>query len=201
MLDLFDTPLLPGLRSMDAFVSRQDAPVLIAAIDDAPLSPFRFQGWLGKRLTHSFGWHYDFDTGAFAAVAPIPDWLEPLRARAEDFAGLTRGSLVQALVIRYDIGAGIGWHRDRPHFEHVVGISLGSLAIMRFRRRIGARFERVNLPLVPCGAYHLSGEARHDWEHSIAEMSEPRWSITFRSLSDTGRALFAAATALGVNRR
>ncbi|WP_201781275.1 hypothetical protein [Sphingomonas sp. Leaf357] len=87
MLDLFDTPILPGLQSMDAFVSEREAPALIAAIDAAPLSPFRFQGWLGKRLTQSFGWHYDFDNGSFAAVEPIPAWLEPLRIRAEDFAG------------------------------------------------------------------------------------------------------------------
>ena len=53
---------------------------------------------------------------------------------------------------------------------------------MRFRRRQGERFERVSAPLPPRGAYHLSGEARHDWEHSIAEMEEARWSITFRSL-------------------
>ena len=38
------------------------------------------------------------------------------------------------------------------------------------------------VPLPARGAYHLSGEARHDWEHSIAEMDRTRWSITFRSL-------------------
>ena len=30
---------------------------------------------------------------------------------------------------------------------------------------------------------HLSGEARHEWEHSIAPMEEARWSLTFRSFS------------------
>ena len=39
------------------------------------------------------------------------------------------------------------------------------------------------MPLQPRGAYHLTGEARHDWEHSIAEMDRPRWSVTFRSLA------------------
>jgi glutathione reductase (NADPH) len=33
------------------------------------------------------------------------------------------------------------------------------------------------------------GEARHDWEHSIAGVTAPRWSITFRSLSEKGRLL------------
>jgi hypothetical protein len=36
---------------------------------------------------------------------------------------------------------------------------------------------------VPRSIYHLKGEARHQWEHSIAEMEMTRWSITFRSLS------------------
>ena len=193
MRDLFDTPILPGLTAVEDFVSADEAGALIAAIDACELEPFRFQGWLGKRLTHSFGWHYDFDTGGIAEASPIPAWLDPLRRRAEGMAGLAAGTLVQALVIRYDIGAGIGWHRDRPHFEHVVGISLGAPATLRFRRRIGDRFERATALLTPRGAYHLSGVARHEWEHSIAEMDAPRWSITFRSLSDTGRASIAAA--------
>ncbi len=195
MTDLFDTPLLPGLRAAEDFVTPAQEAELIAAIDATDLSPFRFQGWLGKRLTHSFGWHYDFDNGGFAEVEPIPDWLEPIRRRAEAFAQVDTGSLVQALVIRYDVGAGIGWHRDRPQFSHVVGISLGHPATMRFRRRIGDRFERATAPLEPRSIYHLTGEARHEWEHSIVEMAAPRWSITFRSLSDAGLALGAAGKA------
>src|ERR1700750_1443858 len=105
-------------------------------------------------------------------------------------AAIRRGrirDLVQALLIRYDVGAGIGWHRDRPVFEHVIGISLGSPATLRFRRRRPGGFDRASLPFAPRSMYHLSGEARHDWEHSIPEMAATRWSITFRSLSEKGR--------------
>lgn len=182
MSDLFGTPTLPGLSTRDAFVDPAGEADLIARIDAAGLEPFRFQGWLGKRLTRSFGWTYDFDRGSFAPSEPFPDWLDPLRRHAAAFAGLAPDALVQALLIRYDPGAGIGWHRDRPVFEHVVGISLGNEAVMRFRRRAGTRFERRQLPLAPRSIYHLSGEARNEWEHSIAPMEAPRWSITFRSL-------------------
>jgi DNA oxidative demethylase len=48
-------------------------------------------------------------------------------AASARFSGLQPGELVQPLLIRYDPGAGIGWHRDRPVFEHVLGISLGAL--------------------------------------------------------------------------
>ena len=183
-LDLFGASALPGLATRDDIITSDEEADLIAHIDAEGLSPFRFQGWLGKRLTRSFGWTYDFDTGRFAPADPLPHWLRPLKDRAAAFAGLGADDLVQALLIRYDPGAGIGWHKDRPVFEHVIGISLGNPATMRFRRHAGARFERATAPLVPRAAYHLSGEARHEWEHSIADMAVPRWSVTFRTLRE-----------------
>lgn len=174
---------VPGLAAEQDIVSPAEEAGLIARIDGEALSPFRFQGWLGKRLTRSFGWSYDFDTGHFAEADPLPEWLDPIRARVARFAGLAAADFVQALLIRYDPGAGIGWHKDRPVFEHVVGISLGNPATLRLRRRTPAGFERAQWPLAPRSAYHLSGEARHGWEHSIAPMDVPRWSITFRSLA------------------
>jgi DNA oxidative demethylase len=182
MPDLFNTPVLPGLASTGDFITEIEEQALIAAIDAVDLSPFRFQGWTGKRLTASFGWTYDFDAACLRRGQPIPVWLLPFRDRAADFIDLPPDDFVQALLIRYDAGAGIGWHKDRPNFEHVVGVSLGSPTKMRFRRRRGNRFERATIPLERRGAYHLSGEARHEWEHSIAELDQTRWSVTFRSM-------------------
>ncbi len=181
--DLFDAPILPGLDYRDGIVNEAEERALIGWIDSAELSPFRFKQWTGKRLTQSYGWSYDFEIGRIAPADPVPDWLAPLKVRAARFAGLDPDDLVQALLIRYDPGAGIGWYRDRPVFEHVVGISLGIPATMRFRRRVGTKFERASVPLAPRSIYHLSGEARHGWEHSIAAMEIARWSITFRSLA------------------
>jgi len=181
--DLFDTAVLPGFAYGDDMISAEEERALIAHIDSSALSPFRFQQWTGKRLTQSYGWSYDFASGRFAPTEPMPAWLEPFKVRAAHFAGLKPTDLVQALLIRYDPGAGIGWHRDRPVFEHVIGMSLGEPAKMRFRRRIGTKFERVSALLAPRSIYHLSGEARHNWEHSITALTRPRWSITFRSLS------------------
>jgi DNA oxidative demethylase len=191
--DLFDTVRLPGLAQAENIVTRDEEQALIRAIDAVELSPFRFHQWTGKRLTAAFGWSYDFETGRLAPSTPIPDWVLPLRERAGRFARLPAEELVQVLLIRYDFGAGIGWHRDRPVFEHVIGISLGAPATMRFRRRRGGGFERAAADLPARSIYHLSGEARHQWEHSIAEMEMTRWSITFRSLSANGRAYESAA--------
>lgn len=184
---LFDGPGISGFRYAEALVGSNDASAMIATFATLDLTPFRSQGWLGKRHTASFGWRYDFDDASFTAGPPLPDALLPLRAQAAAFAGLSSDDLVHALVTRYDPGAGIGWHRDRPIFEHVIGISLGAPATLRFRRRRAGGFDRFAAPLEPGSVYHLSGEARHDWEHSIAPMEQLRWSITFRSLSDKGR--------------
>jgi len=184
--DLFGEPSLAGLSQAGGFVAQDEERMLIAA---AALSPFRYHGWLGKRLTASYGWSYDFDDSSFAPAEAIPDWLLPVREKAARFAGLPPGELVQALLIRYDPGAGIGWHRDRPVFGHVLGISLGAPATMRFRRRQRGGFDRASAVLAPRSIYHLTGETRHQWEHSIAAMAATRWSITFRSLSEKGRSL------------
>src|SRR3546814_3771763 len=75
---------------------------------------------------------------------PIPDWLTECRERAAQFAGIAPEQLVQALLIAYAPGAGIGWHRDRPVFDHVIGLSLGAPVTLRLRRRAGAGFERAD---------------------------------------------------------
>ncbi|MGH6696287.1 alpha-ketoglutarate-dependent dioxygenase AlkB [Sphingopyxis sp.] len=180
--DLFGLSLLPGLAYGDDVITHAEETDLIACIDAADLTPFQFQQWEGKRLTRSFGWTYDFQTGRFATGDAVPTWLLPLRAKAAAFAGLDACALEQILLIEYGPGAGIGWHKDRPVFEHVIGISLGAPAVMRFRRREGAGFQRATANLAPRSIYHMRGEVRDDWEHSIAAMDAPRWSITFRSL-------------------
>lgn len=98
--------LLPGLPAAPDLIAAAAGARLIIAIDREALSPFEFQGWLGKRLTTSFGFHYGFERGQFAATDPIPDWLAPIKARATAFAGVPDDDLVQALLIRYDHGAG-----------------------------------------------------------------------------------------------
>ena len=192
---LFDMPVIPGLYYGEEVLTRDEEAMLIAEIDALPLSPFRFQGWTGKRLTLSLGWTYDFDNGRFGPSEPIPSWLQPIKTRAARFAGIADGDLVQTLLIRYDPGAGIGWHRDRPVFEHVVGISLGRATTLRFRRRTPKGFDRLSVPLANRSIYHLSGEARHEWEHSIVGMETCRWSITFRSLSAKGILIGRAGSA------
>src|SRR3546814_1531182 len=52
---LFGAPQLPGLSSAADFLSAAEETALIARIEAAELTPFRFQQWEGKRLTRSYG--------------------------------------------------------------------------------------------------------------------------------------------------
>ena len=185
-MTLFADPVIQGLDLREAFITEGEEQALIARIEELGLSPFRFQGWTGKRLTRTFGWRYDFDDSSFTEAEPIPDWLLPLRGRAAAFAELAAEEFAHVLVIRYDPGAGIGWHRDRPQFDKVVGVSLAAPTAMRFRQRTAAGFRRASVELEPRSAYLLSGEVRSEWEHSIAPHEALRFSITFRSLSERG---------------
>jgi alkylated DNA repair dioxygenase AlkB len=188
---LFDMPLIAGLRYQDDVISAAEEHALLDRLGGLELAPFRFHGWLGNRKTQSFGWRYDFDDASFIPAEPIPDWLQPAREHAASFARLTAEDFVHVLLAKYDPGAGIGWHRDRDVFEKVVGISLSTPTTLRFRQRSASGFRRANLEVAPRSAYLLSGEARHDWEHSISPGGSLRFSITFRTLSEKGRRIAA----------
>ena len=182
--DLFADPLIAGLEYREDFIARDEERDLLAHLEDMDLAPFRFQGWTGNRKTKSYGWRYDFDDSSFQPTEPIPAWLEPLRDKA---SALAEAEIAHALIARYDPGAGIGWHKDRGVFDRVVGISLLSTAVLRFRQRTPSGFNRFNLPVEPRSAYLLSGEARYEWEHRIVPGEELRFSVTFRTISDIGR--------------
>ena len=182
--DLFASgaPLVPGLVIVPDAVSAVEEDRLAAHIDAAPLKPFEFGQWRGKRLTAHYGSAYDFARNRLAEAPPLPDWLLALRERLAPLADVDPAALEAALLIRYDPGAGIGWHRDRPHYADVLGLSLGAPCTLRLRRRTVEGFERRNVPLPPRSLYRLSGEVRWDWEHSIAPLEVTRRSITFRTL-------------------
>lgn len=177
-----NAPVVSGLVFVPEAVTVAQEAELAARIDAAPLKPFEFGQWRGKRLTTHYGRAYDFSRGRLDEAPPLPGWLAALRDRLGPLAGLDPAALQAALLIRYDPGAGIGWHRDRPQYGEVLGLSLGADCIMRLRRRTGSGFERRKLALPARSLYRLSDEARWDWEHSIAPLEDTRRSITFRTL-------------------
>jgi alkylated DNA repair dioxygenase AlkB len=170
-----------GLRYSPDFISSSDEDALVERISGLPLAPFQFGIYEGKRRVVYFGTRYDFTHQRVETADPLPDWLALLAARVEQHAGLQRDSINHALCTEYAVGAGIGWHRDKKHFDQVFGISLGAPCKFRFRRKTGERWERFTLDAQPRSLYVLTDEARHVWQHSIPAVDAVRYSITFRT--------------------
>jgi alkylated DNA repair protein (DNA oxidative demethylase) len=141
------------------------------------------KGVVARRTALRYGMGYDYDRRrAVPDAAPLPDWLVAARGLCAGFAGLSPEALMQALVQYYPVGAPIGWHRDSPSYEVVVGLSLLSPARLRLRRGAGEERIQYEVTLEPRSAYALAGEARWGWEHHVPPANAPRYSITFRSL-------------------
>jgi alkylated DNA repair dioxygenase AlkB len=165
------------------FVSPATERELTDRIAGLPLQPFQFGQYEGKRRVAWFGFEYDYALRRLQDAGPIPEWLGPINKQVEAFGG--PGTRIgQVLCTEYDVGVGIGWHRDKPHFDRVFGLSLGSACKFRFRRPAGEKWERFTLNAKPRSLYLMSGPSRHFWEHSIPAVAAPRYSITFRTMAE-----------------
>jgi alkylated DNA repair dioxygenase AlkB len=171
-----------GFRYQAEVLPPDEERALVEQIRELPLKEFEFHGYTGKRRVMSYGWHYDFGDRSLQPADDVPAFLHSARERAAAFAGLKAEDLPHALITEYSPGAAIGWHRDKGVFADVIGISLLSPCIFRFRRQAGAAWERYSLTVEPYSAYLLRGSSRTDWEHSIPGVDALRYSITFRSL-------------------
>jgi alkylated DNA repair dioxygenase AlkB len=185
-LDIFGTgPAFPeGFRYQPDVISPEHERVLLERVRDLPFKEFQFHGFVGKRRTVSFGWHYDFNERLLRKTNDMPDFLLALRKDAAGFAGLPPEQFQHVLVTEYADGAGIGWHKDKAVFGEVIGISLLSPCTFRLRRKRGDDWERVSLEAEPRSAYLLSGPSRTEWEHSIPGVDALRYSLTYRNLRE-----------------
>src|SRR6188768_3641718 len=111
-----------GFRYTKNILTPEEESEIVGYIEQLPLKEYEFQGYLAKRRTMAFGWHYDVAQEVVVRRQSIPEFLLPLRERAAAFAGLEADDLPHALVTEYTPGTPIGWHRDRPMFEDVIGV-------------------------------------------------------------------------------
>ena len=173
-----------GFRYVPDLIDAAEETRLVEAFADLPFKEFEFHGFLGKRRVVPFGFRYDYNGGGLQTAAPMPDFLLPMRERAAAFAGLPADRLAHALVTEYRPGTSIGWHRDRPHYDDVIGISLSSPCTFRLRKKRDAGWERASLRLDRRSIYLMRGPSRWEWEHSIPAVDALRYSITFRSMRE-----------------
>ena len=196
---LFETaPALPaGMAYEPDFLAPPEEAALLDTIGGLPLEEARYKQYTAKRRVASYGSSYDYEANERRPAPPFPSFLFPLRDKAGAWAGVPPGDFVHALVAEYRPGTQLGWHRDVPDYEVVVGISLGTACRMRFRpypgRAKSGPTSRLPLPapfglvLEPRSVYVLRGAARWEWQHSIPPTKALRYSITLRTLSARGR--------------
>jgi DNA oxidative demethylase len=166
----------PGLLPVE------EEAALLVELEGLRFDPIVIHGQAARRTARHYGLDYDYQARTPGTGEPIPEWLLRPRARAAALAGAEPDALVEILVQRYPPGSTMGWHRDAPAFDVVVGLSLGGDARFRFQRGKGERREVWECVLEPRSGYVLAGEARRSWQHSIPAAKELRYSITFRTL-------------------
>ena len=178
-------PAMPsGFRYRPELIDAHEAASLLREIASLPMKPYEFRGFLANRQVTAFGLRYNTQTRRMEKATDLPGFLLDLRAKAASFAGLPADDFQQVLVTRYPPGVALGWHRDRLHYNQIVGVSLLSAANFRLRRRDGERWIRASQIVEPRSIYVMTGEARYVWEHSIPPVDALRFSVTFRSLAD-----------------
>jgi alkylated DNA repair dioxygenase AlkB len=176
---------MKGFRYQPELIERAEEEALVTHVRELPFQEFEFHGYKGKRRVVSFGWKYEFSGGGQLRKADeIPGFLLKLRSLAASFATLKPAAFQHVLVTEYGPGAGIGWHRDKAVFGQVVGVSLLAPCFLRFRKKVNTKWDRVNVLTEPRSAYHLTGPARAEWEHSILRVDALRYSITFRTMRE-----------------
>jgi alkylated DNA repair dioxygenase AlkB len=189
---LFDLPeplpanMPEGLVYEPEFLTPDEEAELIERVRGLPLVEAKYKAYTARRRVASYGGRFDYEANRLRPTTELVESLHPLRDRVARWAGLAPESLAHTLVAEYRPGTPLGWHRDVPDFEQVIGISLGSAAVMRFRpypHEANQRSGVVRLTLAPRSIYRLSGPARWAWQHSLPPVQQLRWSITLRTLA------------------
>ena len=178
-----DAPALPeGFIYQPQFIGEDEERALLAEIRRLPLAEAKYRAYTARRRVAYFGHDYDFSKNRLGEAPPIPEFLEPLRAKLARWIGVAPDDFATALLTEYQPGTPLGWHRDAPDYERVAGVSLGGWARMRLRRYPPGKDKPLVLELAPRSAYQMQGVARWNWQHSIPATKELRYSITLRTL-------------------
>lgn len=177
-----------GFRHQPDLITPDEETALAGWLRTLEFRPYEFQGYLAHRRVVSFGLRYDDRSRQVGPAEPIPAELLALRDRVGAFAGVAPDALRHVLINEYREGVQIGWHRDRPQFQDVAGVSLLSPCLFRMRRRTARGFDRAALTLQPRSAYVMRGAARSEWEHSIPPVGRLRYSVTFRTMKPSATA-------------
>ena len=132
-----------------------------------------------RRVAH-FGYYYDYKNNNTLKPAPkIPDWLKELidkqLSMLPDFN--------QIIINEYKPGQQIAYHTDHKMFGPVIAcVTVGKSIPINFRNNEDVK----ELNIKSGSMYIMTGEARHQWQHSLKNTSNDiRYSITYRTVIKT----------------
>ena len=177
----------PGFQYVPSFISAAEEERLLEIARGISLHTFNFQGYEAKRKVASFGYDWSFEKQALSKGKEIPAPFGELIEKVSQQFSVPVQAVSELLVTEYPPGAVINWHRDAPPFHTIIGISLLSDCLFKFRPYDTAKQSRksaITIPVMRRSAYLFRDEARSDWEHSIAPVKTRRFSITLRTLKE-----------------
>jgi alkylated DNA repair dioxygenase AlkB len=195
---LFDAPqeLPQGLLYEPEFLTREEEADLLVHIAPLDLREAKFREYFAKRRVAHFHDEVDaprYDDGDADSFTsgPLPPFLAALREKVARRLAMPASAFVHALVSEYRPGTPIGWHRDKPAYGIVVGISLAGTGRMRWRPYAHQDAQHtVVLDLAPRSMYVMREAIRWQWQHSMPPMRELRYSITMRTRAAPGERQF-----------
>lgn len=184
-----DISMIQGLSYISNFIDKLEVESFIDSINS--------EQWLSdiKRRVQHYGYKYDYKARSIdysMFLGQLPSWAMTMAQRLFDEKYIS--VLPDQLIINeYEPGQGIANHVDcEPCFGNtVISISLGSSCVMDF---INLRTkQKIEVMLESGSLVVLSGEARHNWTHGIAQRKtdnfngiktdrQLRISMTFRKV-------------------
>ena len=185
-----DLSMIKGLTYVSNYIDKLEVKSFIEAINSEP--------WLSdiKRRVQHYGYKYDYKARSIdfsMFIGKLPSWAMTMAQRLFDEKHISE--LPDQLIINeYEPGQGIANHVDcEPCFgDTIISISLGSSCVMDF---INLRTkQKVEVMLESGSLVVLSGDARYNWTHGIAQRKTDnfngvktdrrlRISMTFRKVT------------------
>ena len=160
-----DISMIQGLTYVPNFIDQIEVNHFIESINAEP--------WLTdiKRRVQHYGYKYDYKARSIdysMFIGKLPSWAMTIAQRLFNEKHISE--LPDQLIINeYKPGQGIANHVDcEPCFgDTIISISLGSSCVMDF---INLRTkQKVEVMLESGSLVVLTGEARHNWTHGIAQ--------------------------------
>jgi alkylated DNA repair dioxygenase AlkB len=165
----------PGFIYQPDFITPEEEQILLREVSAIPLKTYEYKGYESKRQVKSWTSSYGY-----------PLFLFPILKRVAEFAKVKIETIRHAMITEYSPGTAIGWHRDQPPFIKIIGISLGSPAHFRFRRKNwsdkNGKWNHLKVVAEPRSLYVMAGASRSDWQHSIPPVPALRYSLTMRTV-------------------